>query len=308
MSQLVPQILKDAFSGSTKHHKHVTVVGTRGSSKTTALGCLSLTCDLKSLNDNNFSAFIDEKTSGILQVPSDLCQGKFPDATPPGWLYEADMIMSWKTPFGKKTVVLPFCETAGEDMEKLIGPHTQSVYQRQPNYREAKQLTDYICQSNGFILAVPVSRARMFDGNAIEEEPDSLLKDPDVNIRRILAAIYRYKRMSKTKDIEGIAVLLTKYDMIDVHCKSRGMNLYDHDGATRFLHTYFRQTSSLLKHYGLEKVKFIPVHVQVQKNEKRDGTVEFTNQILTDPVRNLPLYSEQSYLELIDWIKDTFAH
>lgn len=307
MSSLVPQIVKDALSGSTKAEKHVTMVGTRGSSKTTCLGLLSLACDIKSLQDKNFSAFIDEKTSGILQVPSDLCQGRFPAATPPGWLYEADMIMTWKTSFGKKTVVLPFCETAGEDMEKLIGPHTQSIYQREPNYREAKALTDYICNSSGYIIAVPVSRARMFNGKAIEEEPESLLPDPDVNIRRILAAIYRYKRLSKSPDIEGIAVLLTKYDMIDVHVKSRGMNLYDHDGAQRFLHTYFRQTSSLLKHYGLEKVKFFPMHVQVEKIQKKDGTIEFTNNILTDSSRNLPLFSEQSCFDLIEWIRETFA-
>jgi len=271
MSQFVQNIL-DAVQGSMKYRKRVVVVGTRGSSKTTSLGCLSLTCDTKSLREPNFSAYIEEMTSGILRVPSDLTQGKFPVATPPGWLYEANMIMRWKTRFGTKEVVLPFCETAGEDMEKLIGPYTQSIYQRAPNYQEAKALTDYICNSNGYIITVPVSRALMFEGKAIEKEPESLLPDPDVNIRRILAAILRYKRESKSPDIEGIAVLLTKYDMVDAFCKSR-----------------------------------FPVYVQVQQEQNPDRSPRFTNKILTDPRRNLPLYSESSYLELIQWIRETFA-
>ena len=300
-------VLKDTFSGSTEAHKRVILVGTRGSSKTTALGCLSLTCDIKSLSDPNFSAFIDEKTSGILQVPSDLCMGRFPEATPPGWLYEADMIMTKKGRFGKKTVVIPFCETAGEDMEALIGPHSQSIYQRHTTYHEARQLTEYICNSHGYILAVPVPRARIKNGQPVEHEPDVLLQDPDVNIRRILAAIFRYKRQSKSPDVEGIAVLLTKYDMANVYCKAKGMDLYQREGATRFLHTYFRQTTSLLKHYGMEKVQFFPVHVQTYKKELPDGDVEYTNQIMVNPEDNLPIYSRDSYLSLIDWILETFA-
>jgi len=312
MSQYIPggELVRDYIrtSRTTKAHKRVVVIGTRGSSKTTSLGCLSLTCDLKTLSDKNFTAYIDEQTSGILQVPSDLCQGKFPIATPPGFYYEADMVMTWKTMFGKKTVVLPFCETAGEDMEKLIGPYSKNIYHQSPNYHEAKALTNYICDSNGFILAVPVSRALMFAGKGLEsDETDTLLVDPDVNIRRILASVIRFKRESRSPKIEGIAVLLTKYDMIDVYAKARGMHLYDERGVTEFLHTYFRQTSALLKSAWLEKVKFFPVHVQVEKIDKGSGKVEFTNKILTDSQRNLPIYSEQSYLDLIDWIRETFA-
>jgi hypothetical protein len=300
--------IRESLFGPKKIHKRIIFVGTRGSAKTTALGCLSLTCDLKSLSDKNFVAFIDEKTSGgIRQVPSDLCQGKFPPATIAGNIYEADMVMSWQGVFGKKTVILPFAETAGEDMEKLIGPYHKDLYRRQATFQEAKGLTDYICNSHGYVLVAPVSRALMFDGKGIEKEPDSLLPDPDVNLARILASIYRYKRESRSPKIEGIAVLLTKYDMIDVFVKARGMDFYHEDGMRRFLHTYFRQTSSLLKYYGLEKVRFFPVHVQVERIEKKDGSVQFTNNILTDPHRNLPLYSEQSYLNLIDWIKETFA-
>lgn len=295
-------------SRSSKQHKRVIFVGTRASGKTTHLGCLALACDLKSLRDKNFSAYIDERTSGIRQVPSMLCQGRFPEPTPPGMWYEADIVMTWKTTFGEKTVVLPFAETAGEDMEKLIGPYHQSIYHQQPNYRQSQQLVDYICNANGYVLVMPVPRARMWKDKGVEEEPTSLVNDPDVNLARILQTIYRYKRESRSPKIEGIAVLMTKYDMIDVHVKARGMDFYNPEGMRLFLHTYFRQTSGLLKAYGLDKVKFFPVHVQVKRVEKKDGSVEFTNEILTDPSRNLPEFSEQSYYDVIDWIHGTFAH
>lgn len=311
MSQYIPgaELVKDyiSTSRSTKTHKRVIFVGTRGSSKTTSLGCLALTCDLKSLADKNFTAYIDERSSGIRQVPSQLCQGRFPEPTPPGMIYEADIIMSWKTFLGKKTVILPFAETAGEDMEKLIGPYHQSIYHQQPNFQRAQNLVKYICDSNGYVLVMPVPRARMWKDKGLEEEPTSLVNDPDVNLARILQSIYRYKRKSRSSKIEGIAVLLTKYDMVNVHAKARGMDFYTPDGLRLFLHTFFRQTSGLLKAYGLEKVRFFPVHVQVETVDKGDGNVEFTNNIMTNPERNLPIYSEQSYLDLIDWIRETFA-
>lgn len=310
---------------SSKHHKRVTIVGVRASSKTTALGCLSLTCDIKSLQDPNFVAYIDEKTSGILRVPSDLCQGYFPPPTEVGSLYEADLIMKWKTTFGEKTVVLPVCETAGEDMEKIIGPFAQKVYMKNPQFSPDLNLYKQIGDSNGYILVIPVNRALMFQGKGMEDEPSNLAPDPDVNLRRILAAIFRYKRRIRSSaKIEGIAVLLTKYDWVDTFAKNTGMNLNDPAGARQFMHTYFRQTSTALKYYGMNKVRFFPVFVQAKTEQLPDGSTRFVKH--EDETRgfrieladehpeifpnqmNLPVYSQQSYFELIDWIKETFAH
>jgi len=312
--EVLRKIAQPLMQKQATPEKRLVFVGTRTSSKTTALGCLDLTCDILSAQDPNFTHFIDEKTSGICQVPSDLCRGFFPEPTPPGLIYEADEIMRWKTPLGEKTVCLPFCETAGEDIENLMGPYTKNVYQQNQNYMQADNLNKYICDSNGYVLVMPVSRAQIPGTIPMDEETDEIQHDPDVNIRRILAAIYRYKKESRSPPIEGIAVLLAKYDMIDSVCKSRGMDLYNPEGARLFLETYFRQTSSLLKYYGLSKVKFFPVHVQVEKVRLPDGKIGFakwpgTNKykILTDPVRNLPLYSEASFKSLVAWIKDTFA-
>jgi hypothetical protein len=314
MASLLRDISKRLGTSSPTLEKRLIFVGTRASSKTTALGCLDLTCDVLSAQDPNFTHFIDEKTSGIRQVPSDLCQGYFPEPTPPGLIYEADEIMRWKTSFGERKVCLPFCETAGEDIESFMGPFGQSVYHQNVNYQSAENLNKYICDSNGYVLVVPVSRAHLPGVPQMDEESGELLKDPDVNIARILSAIYRYKAKSRSPAIEGIAVLLTKYDMIEAYVKSRGMDLYNNVGARQFLETYFRQTSALLKFYGLQKVRFFPVHVQVEKGKLPDGNITYLKhpsgrgyKIMLDHDRNLPIYSEQSYLNLIQWVKETFA-
>ena len=315
MSDILKRVAQQIpyLSSTSTVQKRVIFVGTRGSSKTTSLGCLTLTCDLLSTRDRNFTHFIDERTSGIRQVPADLCQGFFPEPTPPGLLYEADVIMKWKSMAGERTVVLPFTETAGEDIESMMGPFTDRVYQQSQEYQTAENLNKYICDSNGYVLVVPVSRAHLPGVPQMDEESIGQ-KDPDTNIARILSAIYRYKQKSRSPKIEGIAVLLAKYDMIDSYMKSRGMDLYSADGARLFLETYFRQTSGLLKFYGMEKVKFFPVHVQVERIKRADGTIEFAKhpgnrgyKIAVDHERNLPVYSEQSYYNLISWIKTTFA-
>lgn len=292
--------------------KRVVILGTQGSSKTTSLGCIALTCDIISGQDPTFKHMIEEKSSGIRNVPSLLCQGRFPEQTTAGMIYEADVIMQRETNFGKKTVVLPFCETAGEDIEKLMGPFQESQYRQEDTWESAEALAKYVCNSNGYVLMCPVSHAKIPGVPQMAEERIAQ-KDPDVNIARILQAIYKYKRKTKSPPIEGIAVLLSKYDMISDYCKARGMDLYNPEGAKNFLNTYFRQTSGVLKFYGLEKVRFFPVHVQVEKRKLPGGGWEYVKRpdgngykIAVDYDRNLPVFSEWSYKLFINWVMATF--
>lgn len=297
----------------TLQEKRVVFIGTAGSSKTTSLGCIALECDILSAKDPNFKHMIEEKSSGIRNVPSELCQGRFPEQTPAGLIYEADLVMKRESNFGTKTVTLPFCETAGEDIEKLMGPFQESAYRQTMDWTSAETLARYVCNSNGYVLLCPVSRAHIPGVPQMDEERIKQ-KDPDTNIARILQAIYKYKRTTKSVPIEGIAVLLSKYDQIQLWCEAKGMDLYKPEGARNFLNTYFRQTSGVLKFYGLEKVKFFPVHVQVEKKRNADGSIEFVKwpdgsgyKIAVDYERNLPVFSEYSYHALIDWIMDTFG-
>lgn len=306
---------------TTSKEKRVIFVGAKKSGKTTALGCLSLACDILSNEDKTFSHYIDEKTSGICQVPSDLCQGIFPEETPGGFVYEAQIHIREKKAFRERNVTVPVCETAGEDMESLTGPFTDSIYNQNPDWQSAEILNKYICDSHGYILALPVSAANIpwvpEEFRDSYDEPvgrDGRFADPDLTLKRIISAIFRYKARNKSSPpVEGIAVLLTKSDKILHFVKSHGMDLNTAEGQQKFLNTYFRQTSAVLKFFGLEKVKFFPVFVEVEKIKGPDNKVVIHKSntgkphIVLDRETNLPSFSKTTYHELIMWILSVFG-
>ncbi len=294
------------------------MIGVRGAAKTTALGCIQLVCEIESARNKNFTWEIDERTSGgIAQISTDLCRGVFPRQTPSGRIYQADLYWTWKSGWGNKTVHMSVAETAGEDIENLIGPHRGNLYETHKTYRDAENLNRMIAASQGFLVTIAVPRSMMPISQKLPDaEPTSLHPDPDLNAFRILNAILQYKKSRRSQKCEGIGILLTKYDMNDVWLKERGMNLYDPEGAKLFLSTWFRKTMGILKNYGLEKVRFFPVHVDVEKERLSDGSIRFLKwteasgkigyKIRVNYERNLPFFSEQSYRNLMDWVKETF--
>lgn len=311
----------DALTTTTSTQKRVIFVGAKRSGKTTAFGCWSLACDLRSIQDPSFSHYVEEKTSGISQVPSDLCQGYFPEETPSGLIYEAQLHIRQAKPLRKKEVTIPICETAGEDMESLTGPYQESVYKQSPNWQSADILNRYICESNGYIIALPVSETNIpwvpHEFRDTKDEPQDLMGhfvDPDLTAKRILSAIFSYKDRNKktSPPIDGIAILLTKTDKILHFIKGHGMNLNTAEGQHTFLTTYFRQTSGVLKYFGLEKVRFFPVFVEVEKIRTPENKVVIYKEngkprIAVDKETNLPIFSKTPYQELIDWTLEIFG-
>lgn len=317
-------LVKDAFTGPPKEStRRVTSVGTWASGKTTALACLGLACETLSARDRHFKYWPDEKDSGIRQFWSDLRRGRFPPATTPGSYYESGFTLEWDGGFkGSTTVNIPFCETAGEDIQEMIGTFANNPYQAvSPDRAKEKQLFEYILKSDGFILIAPISRALMFGDKGLEDEPENLPIDPDVNLARIIDAIWKYRR--KKKKIVGMAILLSKYDQIIYTAKTRDMDLRDPIGRRRFMDVYFPQTSANLKKFGMP-VEYFPVFVQVETDDKGfplkwpeeevrmpDGSTKMMSpghKIKVHQERRLPVYSEESYLNLIGWVKETFAN
>lgn len=217
----------------------------------------------------------------------------------------------WK---GKTKVRLPLVETAGEDLENLIGAYRSHPYSQTPTYTQAEKLNEQIARSHAFILVVPVSRVQGIYPQIVDAEPESLIQNPDVNIVRMLDGIWKYRQAARSKPIEGIAVLLTKYDMVDQWLIARGMDLETSEGQYRFLNTYLRQTMGKLKNYGYDKVRFFPMYVRVAKEVLPDGKIRFLSrkdggglQILTDPQQNLPIYSRNTCHQLIEWAREIAA-
>lgn len=322
MSKLLKTVTNPLLRVSTSQ-KRVIFVGAKRSAKTTSFGLWALSHDLRSLDetDNSFSYYIEEKTSGICQVPADLCQGVFPEETPSGLVYEAIMHIRERKGLREKNIIIPVCETAGEDMENLIGPYSQSVYKQNPDWASADVLNKYICNSNGYIVTLPVSEVNIplvpAEFRDTRDEPQDNVGhfvDPDLVAKRILSAIFAYKEKNKqSPPIEGIAILLTKADKVLHFIKGHGMDLNTPEGQRRFLTTYFRQTCSVLKYYGLDKVRFFPVFVEVLKIKGPDGkTVIYKDEnnkkkILRDEENNLPIFSKTAFNELTTWVLQTFG-
>ena len=312
MSGIISMV-KDALTlndnTGKEYEKNIAILGSRGASKTTILGLLGLTCEIESINNPKFTYDIREYTVGIRQVMSDLCQGIFPPATPAGHIYEADIFMEWKGGLsGSKKVKMPLIETAGEDVEFLIGPYRQDMYRQMP-MQQAENLNRMVAASNALILTVAVSRVPNLFQQQLDHEPETLLADPDVNLVRILDGVHAYREQARSKSLEGIAVLLTKVDMVRPWLEGMGMDLFTEEGKHLFLNTYLRQTMGKLKKYDYGNVKFFPIYVEVAKETLPNGNVRFLKrgndgfQINTDSRFNLPVYTRQSFHELIDWVK-----
>lgn len=302
--------LFDRFKRTQQSEKRVSVIGTVESGKTTALGLICLTCQTLSAQNIAFKSRIRERTSGIKQAPSDLRRGHFPPKTTPGSYYEADLLLKKEGHFGDRTVTLPFCETAGEDIQKWINSFSQSMYVQRPKHHVVDELYKYVLNSEGFILVCPTSRALMHTGSQpLEAVPTGTSNDPDVNLSRIVDAIYDYKQQANMK-IEGIAVLTTKQDIIQPYAQSMGVDLTNPQGMQKFMTSFFPDTSQSLKWYGLDKIMFFPSWVQVERQQ--DGSPvkwqDGSEKILMNIRRpRMPQYSEQSYMNLVNWLVDTFA-
>lgn len=321
MSRLEQQVKKglEPFRQVSTKEKRVIFVGAKRSGKTTALGCMSLACDLLSLEDPSFSHYIEEKSSGICKVPSDLCRGLFPEETPSGLIYEAIIHIRDRRALKERNVAVPCAETAGEDMESLTGPYTDSVYRQNPTWQTADILNRYICDSNAYLVSLPVSEANVpwvpEEFRDIQDEPvndEGMFVDPDLTLKRILSAIFSYKDRNKgsTPRIEAIGILLTKADKILHFIKGHGMDLGTPQGQQRFLSLYFRQTAGVLKYFGLDKVRFFPVFVEVEKTRTPENKVVIHKvngkpRIAMDQENNLPYFSKEVYKEVIRWILKT---
>ena len=152
------------------------------------------------------------------------------------------------------------------------------------------------------------------DDQQIERESsvDEGVGDPDVPLSRILNDVIHFKEgQSRAKPINAIGVIITKWDLIAPYAERNNMDLYDPtgEGLRHFMRVCFPATSMTLKPYiDKAKVRFFPSHFQVKKYE--DGTVEKWpdrgDRIDVIQERRVPRYSEQSYVNLFEWLR-TFA-
>jgi len=283
---------------------------------------MHIACADKSLQDRNFRYMVTEYAQdsflGIQQAASRLKQGYYPDATERGRAYEATANLKFKKTVGWKEVDMQFVDTAGEDIGLLLQSFGKGVYAFNPenitNY-DARFLYENVLSSEGFILMCPVTRAMTQSGPlADDKEPDVLPEDPDVNLARLLSCIVKYKQSVGGKPPKGIAVLLSKYDVLKKRCRSAGMDCETVAGRQRFLERYFPSTMTTLQYMDIKNTIYLPVWVFAQQDASEKpinfsdtpGVVEY--RVSVDPGSGRPNYSWPHYFELIKWLQDHFAN
>jgi len=331
MSQVL-QTAKNVFSipslkSKVEQERRASVFGMVESGKTTTLLELLAVCTNYANQSNrpgskeNFYFLVEERTSGIRQALGEFYQGMFPEKTPAGErIFEADFLMRFHKTFGKWEIRLPFCETSGEAMSHILDRFRNGQYEITPDMKDAGLIHDYILDTDAIALIAPVTR-----GLGMEAEKGATVQLPDVNLSRLLSAIYQYKKENPSRPIKGIAVFLTKYDALRTYLETSKMDLQTPDGVHNFMSKYFPQTYDVIGWYGLDNVRFWPTGVQIETERVIDelNTLDPQNpaykvmprlhpknpargwQIKVDSKRNMPVFTEQPFYEFIEWLKDT---
>jgi len=323
MSFKFPSILTDAFkkqqpaapSHLYAYKTRFSMLGTVGSGKTTVCGFIVLAAQTLSSDMPSFRCRILEGTSSVLDATSRLRggfngkAGRFPQKTTAYNTYAAEsgLLMRWKGFLGEKRVQVPICDIAGEDIQVMIERFSKNIGGiGRAAYSAARNLVDYVKESDGFILTVPASKALGIKGIQLEKESTDIHFDPDVNLYRILDAVITHKEQSRGKPIKGIAVIITKWDLLRPYAENFGMDIYEPSGRglTEFMDVCFPATSMILKDYGLENVKFFPSYVELERDsEGKPKTWPEGDEKILIKGRRKPSYDEQTYINLIEWLR-----
>jgi GTPase SAR1 family protein len=288
------------------------MLGTPESGKTTVAAGLVLTSQTRSSDLPDFKCRVTEGSTSIISDASKLRQGVFPaktDAYKPNRL-ESGLLMKYKGLLGDKTVQVPICDASGEDVSGFI----KKVKQNQVNlldntsYSNSEVLRNYIRDADGYILVIPASRVLIGKNQQIEKEAGLKLGldiDPDVNLHRILADVIDYKVRHKGHPIKGLAIVITKWDLLAPFADELNMNILTPDGLKTFLDVCIPATAQEIKACDLKNVAVFPSWFDIERTKDGDPLLDETGHtsIVVDDKTRRPKYSEDSYMRLFDWLK-----
>jgi len=286
------------------------MIGTQGAGKTSASCMLFLTARTLQQIIPDFYCDVDDRNSRIMSDISNLQRGHFPPKTKAynTYAYQYALQMGWGH-YNKKSTTLNNCDIAGEDLMAT------SQYQiKRPDdfaYSAAMKLVEYVYRSDIFIPIAPAPRALLFEGDVqIEREDEDVAFDPDVNLASMLGEIFR-KRVEMKKPIKGIALFITKCDMIDAYVeKQHGWNLYHSEqDRLKFLNLYFPFTSMKIKNLNNTMptpIGIFPLFIETKKNA--DGSIKRwesgsdKGQPIIAVENHMPKYSAQQCVDAINFL------
>lgn len=287
------------------------MIGTVASGKSTVAAQIVLTAQTLQSQIPTFSCDVVENTSNILVDVSNLRRGRFPPKTTAYNKYatEAGLLMYWnealggRLSIGKKQMHIPFCDVAGEDLQAGIKGNTADI--NPAAYSQATKLKEYVRESDGLILIAPASKALMFKNDQQLESEEDMEFDPDVNLARLFGDIIDYRR-KHNRPLKGVAIVITKWDLIKPYADELNMNIETNEGLNEFMNVCFPSTTmkiNFLQKTWPTQVQFFPSFIDVERdgsgNIKRwdDGSPKI--KVLD---RRVPSYGGQWIVNLINFL------
>lgn len=286
------------------------MLGPKGAGKTTVSAMNVLAAQVLSADSPHFFCRVLEGTSSVLDAVSRLKQGHFPEKTLAHvrTAAESGLLLRDKTMWGEKRIQAPMVDLAGEDLDLMVSETTgKSTTNISPiAYSLAKNLINYVRDSDGYILCTDASKALGVKGFNVPT--DEVREDPDNYLHRLLSNVFTYKEHSRGKSIKGIAVVITKWDTIKNYAGSWGMDVYDKsgEGLKEFMDVCFPNTSMILKDYGFgfgANIKIFPSYIEVERDSQdnpkcwNDGSEKI---IVKD--RRMPDCDLESYINLMRFL------
>jgi hypothetical protein len=247
------------------------LLGTVNSGKTVFASLLILAARTLSFMHRPFYCDVVENKSTIMNDVSNLQRGRFPAKTRAYNQYamEPGLMLWWDEMWSNKSLHIPICDVAGEDLQ--LGQKGVTTKPSQAAYSAARVLQEYVRETDGLILVAPASKALLFKDDAqVEREEADIAFDPDVNLARIFGGIIDYKRTHPaSKRLIGCLIVITKWDLMEKYAADMGMDVLTEQGRDRFMEVCFPFTKMKIKamqRVFSTKVKFIPSFVEVERD------------------------------------------
>ncbi len=303
------------------------LVGSRASGKSTCIGLLNLTA--MDLTDDPYASAeqrglldaasgmrlvrssIDEMSSSVRSIMSDLQDMRFPPPTPPDQAYQSKLTLEfeWKRLIGarRRTVELTITDSAGETLSQLMDNADSGNFSLRLDMRQIDEINKFVLSSSAFVILVDMeSVLGKGDGGTSGDTA------ADAKLARFVDYLHRWKENDPTSpQIKSVALLGTKYDTVRGEIlDSPGFgnkDMYGHLGDPRsaaiFLFNHLPQTNQNLKQ--LFHTNDIMDHLQVFHSsvDLMPGQSEFEEQRIQQVEnRRRPAYSSEQYKQLIKWM------
>ena len=334
MVRLVRSKKDQAFAQPAPENQptRLALVGSRASGKSTCIGLLNLTA-MDLTNDPYTSAAqrglldhspgmrlvrssIDEMSSSVRSIMSDLQGMRFPPPTPPDQAFQSKLTLDfeWKRLMGSKrrTVELTITDSAGETLSQLMDNADSGNYSLRLDMRQIDEINKFILSSSAFVILVDME-AVMGKG----EDTEISDATTDAKLARFVDYLDRWKANDPTSPpIKSVALLGTKYDTVRGNILDQpgigNRDMYGHLGdphsAAIFLFNHLPQTEQNLR--KLFHTNEIMDHLQVFHSSVDLAPTESDyEEKRIQQVENMkrPSYSKDQYQNLIRWMGNLAA-